>query len=84
MAGRDYTDPKFKGFRQRVRKRDGKMCRWPGCCKKKGLHVHHILPWKSFPHLRYEDGNGITLCKAHHKMVTGKEMFYAKFLKDLI
>lgn len=82
-ANRDYSDPYYKGFRQRVRNRD-KCCKWPNCKKKKKLQVHHILPWQQFPLLRYEDRNGILLCKEHHKMVTGKELIYAKFLKDLI
>jgi hypothetical protein len=44
--------------------------------------VHHILPWRDFPELRYDINNGITLCLAHHprKRVKEKEL-EAKFLE---
>lgn len=81
---RSYQDKEYERFRRKVRKRDGKMCKWPGCGKKKSLNVHHILPWKQFPHLRYKESNGICLCKQHHKAVTGHELAYASFLNGLI
>lgn len=80
---RNYKDPSYKNFRNNVRNRD-KFCRWPNCLCKKKLQVHHILPWKTHPTLRYDENNGITLCKKHHKIVTGHELTYASFLKGLI
>ena len=80
---RNYNDPEYKKFRQKVRNRD-KCCKWPNCKARRKLQVHHILPWNDFPLLRYSETNGITLCKTHHKMVTGHELTYAKFLRDLI
>ena len=75
---RDYNDPIYKRFRNEVRNRDGRKCRWPGCGCKKKLNVHHILPWSKFPGLRYAIANGITLCKKHHAVVKGKELDYAQ------
>ena len=81
---REYSDPHYKKFRQDVRNRDNRCCKWPGCGKRKTLQVHHILPWQQYPMFRYEVENGITLCKHHHKEVTGHELTYAKFLSSLI
>lgn len=40
-------------------------------CKQKGgkLHAHHKAPYSLFPKLRWEKGNGITLCHICHKNV---------------
>ena len=81
---RNYQDPIYKEWRKKVYARDKHCCRWPGCNKRKGLQAHHIMKWSDFPGLRYEIGNGITLCKQHHKMVTGNEDSYAgSFLRIL-
>ena len=41
------------------------------CGSKIKLNAHHIKSWKSFPNLRYEISNGITLCEKcdikHHQ-----------------
>lgn len=84
MGYREYNDPLYEKFRHDVRNRDGRKCKWPGCCSRKKLAVHHILPWAKFPLLRYIVSNGITLCKKHHKVVTGKELDFARFLAGLI
>lgn len=81
---RNYNDPKDKAFRQAVRRRDRHICQWPNCGKK-GVQVHHILPYASSPALRYSVSNGICLCKAlHHKMVTGNELAYASLLSNIV
>lgn len=77
---RNYDDPRYKEFRRQVRKRDGYMCRWPGCSSRKSLQVHHIKKWSSSILTRYSVFWGITLCKKHHKFVTGKEEIYAPLL----
>jgi len=85
VSKREYKyDDHYSRFRREVRQRDNKCCKWPDCSKKSKLQVHHILPWKQYPLLRYIASNGILLCKEHHKMVTGKEIAYAKFLSSLI
>jgi len=80
---RDYDDPRYKQFRQAVRKRD-KGCRWPGCKCKKKIQVHHIMKWYDYPTLRYVVTNGICLCKKHHNLTRGKEMIYAPMFMRII
>jgi 5-methylcytosine-specific restriction endonuclease McrA len=81
---RDYNLLEFKAFRQTVRNRDGRKCRWLNCKKRSKLQVHHILPWSRHPNLRYNPFNGITLCKTHHKLVTGNEYVYAPLLSKIV
>jgi len=79
---RDYNDPLYKKWRKEVYSRDNHQCKWPGCSMKKKLNAHHIKQWAHYPGLRFEPKNGITLCKEHHKMITGMEAIYeAVFLK---
>jgi 5-methylcytosine-specific restriction endonuclease McrA len=82
---RDYGDPVYKEFRQKVLKRDNFQCQM---CNKKGkrvwLNVHHIIKWSSASHLRYDTDNGITLCKACHNDVTGKESHYISYFHEKI
>lgn len=80
---RSYNDKNYQNFRRAVRNRDG-CCKWPLCGSKRKLQVHHILTWAKFPLLRYDINNGITLCKKHHKIVTGKELHFAVMLIGLI
>jgi hypothetical protein len=81
---RNYNDPQYKKFRNEVRNRDGKQCKWPGCCAKKRLQVHHIMSWAHFPAMRFLTANGITLCRKHHDIVKGKEMQFAQLFINLI
>lgn len=74
---RDYNDPEYKKFRNKVRQRDHNKCRWPGCGTSKKLQVHHIRKWHDFPTLRYAQSNGITLCRRHHDIVKNNEESYA-------
>lgn len=79
---RNFDDPQYKKWRQNVYKRDKYCCKWPGCNNNKKLNAHHIKKWADYPGLRFEINNGITLCKDHHKMITGMEDNYeAIFLK---
>lgn len=79
---RNYDDPQYKKWRLSVYKRDNFKCQWPGCYFKSKLNAHHIKKWAENPGLRFNINNGITLCKIHHKMVTGTESYYeAVFLK---
>lgn len=73
---RNYDDPQYKEWRKQVYKRDNHTCRWPHCNKKTKLNAHHIRTWAHYPGLRFDVNNGITLCKQHHKMITGMEEIY--------
>jgi hypothetical protein len=74
--------PEYWRFRKDVLKRDEFSCQFPGCGVKKGLEVHHIKKYANSARLRTEKFNGITLCKKHHELVTGKEeQFESEFFK---
>ena len=76
---RNYKDPQYLKWRRAIRKRDGRRCQMPGCTlKRPKIQVHHILKWSSYPHLRYDINNGITLCVACHKKIRGKEDDYVR------
>ncbi|MFZ6772331.1 HNH endonuclease [Undibacterium sp. SXout7W] len=48
-----------------IRTRDGNRCVL--CHEKNGLAAHHIIRKSFWKYLRYQTGNGITLCRACHK-----------------
>jgi hypothetical protein len=76
MNQRNFNDPLYKEWRNKVYSRDNHQCQWPGCNKKKRLNAHHIKTWANYPALRFLIENGITLCYQHHKMITGMEEIY--------
>jgi hypothetical protein len=57
-------------WRQEVFERDQYTCQH---CGQRGgeLNAHHIKGWTKYPHLRFDLGNGLTLCVnchiAHHQ-----------------
>lgn len=73
----------YKAWRKAVFSRDGYKCQFT-TCKHKRLEAHHIIRWVDSPHLRFEVSNGITLCRHHHKIITGKEKDYEGFFQDLV
>jgi len=81
---RNFNDPTYKKWRTEVYKRDNFQCQWPMCSSKNKLNAHHIQRWADHPGLRYHVGNGITLCKTHHKMITGLENIYASIFLKII
>jgi predicted restriction endonuclease len=81
---RNFNDPAYKKWRNEVYKRDNFECQWPNCNVKNRLNAHHIQRWADHPGLRYNISNGITLCRIHHKMITGLESIYSSiFIKIL-
>jgi 5-methylcytosine-specific restriction endonuclease McrA len=81
-AKRNYDDPEYKRFRNKVLKRDKKQCQM--CKSKKRLQVHHIMKWSSASSLRYDESNGITLCYCCHKQITGKESSYVEYFSQIV
>lgn len=57
-----------------VKKRDGFKC--VVCGETEGIEAHHIIPVWFSDELKYDIGNGVTLCKKHHDMV---HTSYAKY-----
>jgi len=81
---RNYDDPIYTQVRLNVLQRDKNTCQMPGCTKKTKLEVHHITPWSKAAYLRYDENNCITLCKQHHKEVTGYENLYSDLFFDIV
>lgn len=62
-----YASADWKELVRIVRARDGCNCR--KCGKAKwgiNLHLHHIKPWATYPDLRFDPDNIITLCRDCH------------------
>lgn len=84
MTSRNYNDPIYEKWRRDVKKRDGGVCQWPGCHIRYRLRAHHIKTWASYPSLRFEVSNGISLCKKHHDDIWGKEEDYERLFYTII
>tara|TARA_R100000008_G_scaffold19812_1_gene10222 strand:- start:228 stop:494 length:267 start_codon:yes stop_codon:yes gene_type:complete len=81
---RDYNDKVYADWRRKVYKRDKFTCQMPGCKRKTYLQAHHIQKWADASALRFEVDNGITLCFACHKEVTGAEHQYASLFMEIV
>lgn len=91
MEPRDFRSPEYKKWRLAVYRRDRFQCAM--CPKMKrssgrpaydGLNAHHIKRWADYPTLRFEVSNGITLCRKHHKEVTGHEEQFERLFNSLV
>jgi 5-methylcytosine-specific restriction endonuclease McrA len=78
------NDPGLDEAKRIAKARDGHQCKMPGCTEKKKLQMHHIRSYAKNIFLRADPNNLITLCKTHHKQVTGKEEIYAPMLLSLL
>jgi hypothetical protein len=83
LVHRNYS-PELYRWRISVKKRDGYKCRISNKDCKGNLEVHHILPWRNYPELRFEENNGITLCHAHHPRAHAEEKRLAPLFQELI
>ena len=63
----------YKNWRDQVFKRDEYTCQ---ICSQEGgyLHADHIKPWKDHEDIRFDVGNGRTLCVACHYYITFKKI----------
>lgn len=75
----------YKEWRKAVYERDNYTCQKCGLKSGNGkaveLHPHHIKPFATFPELRFEVSNGITLCKDCHRK-EHKHIFIGKTKKS--
>jgi len=81
---RNFDDPQYIKFRKEVKKRDGYCCQWPDCKERKRLQVHHVRGWAEQPLVRFQRRNGITLCRKHHEMISGQEVYYQEVFDRII
>lgn len=78
----ERMNPQYRIWRKLVLERDFKLCR--RCHFTENLEAHHIYRFNDRPELRWEVGNGITLCKKCHRMVTGREIYWEDNFFDMI
>ena len=68
--GTIYEYPRYVKWRNKIFKRDGYACQYPGCKWPQGsLNAHHIHMKYYKPEWIFKEGNGITLCCYHHEHV---------------
>lgn len=77
-------NPEYVDWRSKVLKRDLFKCRLANEKCLGGLQVHHILPWRDYPDMRYEISNGISLCHAHHPRKRAEEKRLVPLFKELV
>jgi len=56
-----------KGIERAVRARDRNTCRFPGCCNKRFVDIHHIEHWANGGETAL--GQLMLLCSKHHTLV---------------
>lgn len=76
---------KYAEWRLSVFERDNFTCQMEECDgTEKYLEAHHIKKFSTFPRLRLEKDNGITLCKKCHGKTKGKELSFQKKFELII
>jgi len=72
---------KYKLWRTDIFERDGFICQMPGCDKSEHyLEAHHIKKFSDNSTERFDNNNGITLCKkCHNKTKTRESKFEIMF-----
>lgn len=78
------SDGAYQYWRAEVYKRDNFKCRILNTDCGGRIEAHHILGWKSYPELRYELNNGITLCHAHHPKKRAEEKRLIPIFRELV
>mgnify|MGYP001370583879 CR=1 FL=1 len=77
-------DKDYYEWRKKVVERDENTCQFPKCGCRKNIEVHHIFRYADNLYLRTDVNNGISLCKTHHKLITGSEEYYAVIFLEII
>lgn len=79
-----HLDSKYRIWMREVKNRDGWKCKISnGDCSGR-LEAHHILSWRSYPELRYQINNGITLCVFHHPRKREEEARLSPYFQELV
>ena len=80
----ERNDSLYSRWVRQVKRRDKNQCMFKGQNCSGYLIVHHILPWRDFPELRYNIKNGITLCQYHHPRKRVDEQRLIPFFQELV
>ena len=67
------NDGTYLEWSRAIKRRDGRRCKLKDDTCSKKVVAHHIKGWASYPELRYELSNGITLCTGHHPRTRERE-----------
>lgn len=59
------SSPEYSQYRRHVMEKDGYKCI---ICGSHNIEVHHIYPFSSNPHDRFNPDTGICMCKEHHSV----------------
>ncbi len=74
----------YKELRKIVLKRDNYRCQMPGCRKRSGLQVHHVIRHSDAVSARLNQDLCISLCRVHHEECTGHEYIYLPIFIKII
>lgn len=72
-SNRNWDDPRYIAFRQKVLDRDNHKC--VICGSGYNIEVHHYVNWSSCVAGRYLVSNAVSVCKKHHRQ------FHARYTK---
>ncbi len=64
----DRLKPEYRIWRDAVFKRDNFTCQKCGDDRGGNLCAHHVKAWATHPELRFDIGNGLTLCHVCHEL----------------
>lgn len=85
MSDRNYyKTPEHIRWRRDIFKRDKGRCQYPGCGTRKKLQAHHIKKISSYPALKQDLTNGISLCSYHHKQTFGCEERFEELFTNIV
>jgi len=77
-------DPAYFCWSRDVKRRDEWKCKINNKDCNGKVVSHHILGWASYPELRYDINNGITLCHAHHPTTRVEETKLVPVFEELM
>jgi len=80
----ERNDSAYQNWVKQIKKRDNCICKINNQDCSGYCIVHHILPWRDYPELRYNINNGITLCQFHHPRKRVEEQKLIPFFQSMV